>query len=331
MSEYGDDTQDAAPAGKAPAKRVSLSPERTDALRARGVELYGRADTRSHGVLGIAWAGVQSFMQTEAAASAASITYYALISLFPLIVFALTLLDGIFGADRVVYLLEAWLDAVLPVGGEYFHSFLDQTASTPTSLQFFSALVLLWSASSLFVEITRHVEEAWQPLGARVSPLRDRTLGVVAVGGIVVLVGAIVLTSMVLSIVPRVLNLLIPGLNDLLGAVLALLLPWLLPPLLIWVLLFGLYMLAPNVKVWPVAAAWAAGIAAVIWLVVHWGFGLWAITALFRYQQLYGSLATVIILMLWMYAVAVIVLGGAQVCAAIQQHHSLPHQPDAVE
>lgn len=244
-------------------------------------------------------------------------------------VFALALVGGIFGVNRVVEIMEAGVDAVLPVGREFFHSFLAQTALAPTSIQLISALVLVWSASSLFVELSRHVEEAWQPLGARMSPLRDRKLGVLAVAAMLLLVGVVVLASMLLSIVPRVLGLLIPGLDDLLGSVLAPVLPLLLPPLLIWALLFGLYMLAPDIKVWPVAAAWAAGAVAIIWPVVYWGFGLWMNVGLSRYQRLYGSLAAVIILMLWMYISAVIILAGAHLCAAIQRQHSLrrPSEP----
>ena len=156
-------------------------------------------------------------------------------------------------------LLNAGVDAVLPVG-EFFHSFLAQSVRAPASMQLFSALVLLWSASNLYVQITRRVEEAWRPFGTRMSSFRERRIGMLAAGGMVVLVGAVVLASMVVSVVPHVLGLLIPGFNNLLGVVLAPLLPRLLQPLLIWVLLFGLYMLAPNVKVWPVAAAGPRGL-----------------------------------------------------------------------
>jgi uncharacterized BrkB/YihY/UPF0761 family membrane protein len=38
-----------------------------------------------------------------------------------------------------------------------------------------------------------------------------------------------------------------------------------------------------------------------------------------NYQRIYGSVATVVTLLLWMYISAVIVLAGAHLCAAIQK------------
>jgi membrane protein len=300
--------------------------EQLDDLRARGTTMYTQADTRTHGILSIGITAVTGFMAARATSSAASMSYYALFSLFPVIIFGVLLVGGIFGQDKVVEVIKKTVETVVPVGSDVISGYLTEKAPASTSIKLISAVVLLWSASSLFVETTGYVAQAWQALGARVSPIRDRGLGVLSMLLVIVLLGIIVLVSIVLSIVPDVLNL-IPGLNALLGAILEPILAWTVPPLLIWLLLTGLYLLAPGVKVWPPAAAWAAGLAAIVWQIVSKGFGWWVNSGLTNYQRIYGSLATVVTLLLWMYISAAIVLAGAHLCAAIQQHRGPALEP----
>jgi membrane protein len=307
-------------------KLTPAARERIDDLRERGATIYTRADTRSRGILSIAMTASTSFMAARATSSAASMSYYALFSLFPIMIFGIILVGALFGQDRVVEVIKSTVETVLPVGGDIVSKFLTEKTSSSTSIKLISAIVLLWSASSLFVETTGYVALAWESLGAHLSPIRERGLGVLAMLLVIVLLGVIVLVSIVLSIVPSALDL-IPGNNALLGAILEPILAWTIPPLLIWLLLAGLYMLAPNVKVWPPAAIWAAGLAALVWQIVSKGFGWWVNSGLTNYQRIYGSLATVITLLFWMYLSAAIILAGAHLCAAIQQHRGPALEP----
>jgi membrane protein len=325
VSETGKDlhgTTTVEPAeAEAPVRRVHMSEEQRAALRARGTEVYTRADTRTHGVLGIVLTALDGFMDARAMSSAASISYYALFSLFPIMIFAFLILGAIFGQDRVLELVNLAINNVLPVGRDIFASFLHQTGPAPTSVKLISVVILLWSASSLFVETTMYVEQAWVPYGVRLSPIRDRGLGMLAIVGVMVILGGVVLLMMIVGLVPRVLGL-IPGLDKLVGAIFGPLLIWFVPPLLVWGVLFGLYMLAPSLKVWPTAALWSSGPAAVVWQLVTKGFGWWVNSGMTNYQRIYGSVATVVTLLLWMYISAVIVLAGAHLCAAIHQHRA---------
>jgi membrane protein len=313
---------DAATGGHTPAVQGKI-----DDLRAYGASMYTRVDTRSHGRLSVFKTAAAGFMAAGATSSAASISYYALFSLFPIIIFAVLLVGALFGQQRVIEIIDAVVTSVFPVGREIVVGFLGQSVQASTSIKLFSALMLLWSASSFFVETSTRVCQAWVPLGARVNTMRERGLGLLTVIAMMVLLAITVVASMVLSVMSQ-LPALIPGLRDSAGAVFGPLLGWVLFLVLIWAFLYGLYTLAPGIRVWRTAALWASGLAALIWQIMSEGFGWWAAGDMERYHHIYGSLATVILLMLWMYLSAIIVLAGAHLCAAIQGHYGPAAQAD---
>jgi membrane protein len=86
-------------------------------------------------------------------------------------------------------------------------------------------------------------------------------------------------------------------------------------------LLFRLYTIAPGIRVWRTAALLASGLAALVWQIMSRIFGWWAAGDMAHYQHIYGSLATLILMMMWMYLSAIIILAGAHLCAAIQSHY----------
>lgn len=292
-------------------------------LRDHGSALYTRADTRSHGWLGVFKTAIANFMAAHATSAAAAISYYALFSLFPIIIFAVLLVGAIFGQPRVIGIIDVVVTSVFPVGREILIGYLGQSVPASTSVKLVSALTLMWSASKLFMETSTHVGQAWEPLGAHVNTVRERGLGLVTVIAMMVLLALAVVASIVVAMVPQ-LPPLIPGLRGFLGAVFGPILVWVLFLLLIWVLIFRLYSIAPGIRVWRTAALWASGAAALVWQIMSRIFGWWAAGDMAHYQHIYGSLATLILMMLWMYLLAIIILAGAHLCAAIQIHYGPP-------
>ncbi|MGH7270365.1 MAG: YhjD/YihY/BrkB family envelope integrity protein, partial [Polyangiaceae bacterium] len=84
------------------------------------------------------------------------------------------------------------------------------------------------------------------------------------------------------------------------------------------VLLAGFYRVSvehpPNVKrrVWPGAAT-----AIVSWLAVSWAFGEYAVS-IADYAFYYGSLATVAVLLMWLYLTSLSIVIGAEVNAQLE-------------
>jgi len=91
------------------------------------------------------------------------------------------------------------------------------------------------------------------------------------------------------------------------------LVPW----ALTFFMVLGLYRWAPNARVRWSEAAWGALAATLCWEMSKMGFGWYLESGLARQQLIYGSLGTVVALMLWVYLSGLIILFGAHLSAAI--------------
>jgi membrane protein len=80
---------------------------------------------------------------------------------------------------------------------------------------------------------------------------------------------------------------------------------------------FLLYLLLPNTQVRPWPALWGGAVAAAVWTVAKWGFGLY-VTKLIPYQKVYGVLGLIPLGVMWIYVSWLIVLFGAHVTYTTQ-------------
>ena len=78
---------------------------------------------------------------------------------------------------------------------------------------------------------------------------------------------------------------------------------------------------APNFRTPWRTAALAAAAFAVVWLAVTYGFGLY-VSRFASFGATYGALASVIVLMLWFYLTAFVVLGAAELAALLARPHA---------
>jgi membrane protein len=86
-------------------------------------------------------------------------------------------------------------------------------------------------------------------------------------------------------------------------------------PLLVSILTFTIfYWIVPNTHV-PVIVALAGGsFAGALWEIAKYGFSYYA-THFANYSAVYGSLAGVILLLVWIYYSAIVVIMGAEVAS----------------
>jgi membrane protein len=78
---------------------------------------------------------------------------------------------------------------------------------------------------------------------------------------------------------------------------------------------------APNFRTPWRTATLAAAAFAVVWLAVTYGFGLY-VSRFASFGATYGALASVIVLMLWFYLTAFVVLGAAELAALLARPHA---------
>jgi len=85
---------------------------------------------------------------------------------------------------------------------------------------------------------------------------------------------------------------------------------------------FLLYFVLPNTHVEVKAAIWGAMVAAVVWTVAKWAFGLY-VTKFIPYSQVYGVLGLIPLGVLWIYFSWLIVLFGLQLTFTTQHLKTL--------
>ena len=88
----------------------------------------------------------------------------------------------------------------------------------------------------------------------------------------------------------------------------------------------NLYRWAPHTKVKWSQAMWGAVVATLAWQLAASAFAWFVRSGLAQYQLIYGSLGTVVALMLWIYLCSWITLFGAHLSAAVAQRETVRRQ-----
>lgn len=290
----------------------------------KGKTIYNWVNKASGGVLGILVYTFRSFGQARAGDAAASIAYYALFSLFPLLIFLIAVGSSVFQSTEIQRQILSFVRETLPASESLVAGNIQQVLRLRGAVGVAGTVGLLWAATAVFTALARNINRAWPDTRPR-SFLTGRLLALAMVG---ILTGLLV-PSLIFS---TVFSLLAQFSVPLWGEVsiydtfawhlLTRLIPW----LLAFVTFQGLYRWVPRTKVRWSEAFWGALVAASAWEVTKSAFGWFISSGLVRHQLVYGSLGAVVALMLWIYLTSIITLFGAHLSAAITYHNDLKEQ-----
>jgi membrane protein len=256
-------------------------------------------------------------------AFAGNLTYKGLFAIFPFFTFLLSLL-GIFNADNLVNTMVNKLSGVVPESATAFikDQLLGITQSQAESAFTFGAIVsialALWGVSGAF----RSVMEA---MNVMYEVDEDRPFWKVYGLSIFMSLAVVVLLlgSLVLVVFGEPIGVAVADLVGL-GSVFATLWSILQWPVVTCVVLFAfalIYYFAPAAKQRFRWISPGSIIAFVFWLIFSLLFSLYASTfGGNSYNETYGSLAGVIVLMLYVYYSALIMLVGAEMNQVIEWH-----------
>lgn len=246
---------------------------------------------------------------------AAGVAFYAMLALFPTIIAAVTLWGLVSDSQQIQQTVTSF-SSTLPTGAaDLIAEQVKRIAGNSDSSLGFALLAslagALWSASSGTKGLMNAVNAAYD---------EDETRGFVKVRGtaLVLTVGGIffgLLLIGLIAVVPAVFD------NVGLGRVGEAVVQWGRWPVLAIALAAGLgviYRFAPDRDEprwrW---LTWGSSIAVVIWLAASVGFA-WYVNSFGSYGQTYGSLAGVIVLMLWFFLTAFAILVGAELNAEVE-------------
>ena len=252
---------------------------------------------------------VQELGEDDATHMAASVSYYAILSLFPLILGLSAIIGLVAESPERQQEVVDFIVEFLPGSGDFVNDSLQGVVRFRAALGLISIFGLLWTASAVFGSITRAVNRAWDV--KKDPPFyknKPRQLAMAVGVGIL-----FILSVAVTSFFQWAASIEIGGqsISDLLGgAIVAGMLR--LPAYFISFAIFlAIYKYIPNTKTYWRYIWLGAAIAAVLFEFGKTLF-LWYLGNFAQYDQLYGSVASVIVLMVWFYFSAFILVLGAE-------------------
>ncbi|MGO4269947.1 YihY/virulence factor BrkB family protein [Paenibacillus sp. TAF58] len=250
------------------------------------------------------------FEKHDATGLAAQCAYYFLLSLFPFLLFILSLLGYLpFSSNDVIGLIKEYIPgAVAGWLEETLSSLLDVKRGGALS---FGLILALVSASAAMNAIVIAVNKAYG-LPERKSFIHSRFLAVMLTLGMLIVIGSALLLSVfghwigdwTLAHIPISTKHVALWNN----------LRWIVNFIIVFVVFIGIYYIAPNTCLTCKSVLPGAIFAAVGWQLTSFGFSFY-VNNFTNYSATYGSVGGIIVLMTWFYISALILIIGGEINA----------------
>jgi membrane protein len=258
------------------------------------------------------WRGITGIYNGHDLTFASSIAYYALLSLFPFFLLALSILASVTDNDTE---RAAVLDFVLryfPQRFEFVNTQLRTMQARGLQLGLLGSVLMVWAAMGVFGAITSAVNHAW---GVEKQPsyVKHKLVSflMLVTASLLLLIGLLLASAIDVAEASWFAGIIatVPELLILQG--------WLVKSAttLIFILIVGLvFYFVPNAAVRFKDVWVGAVLTGLLWRVALAGFSRY-VRDLNRFS-VHGSIAAVVVFLLWVYISAVILLYGVQVTAA---------------
>ena len=259
------------------------------------------------------WRGFLGFCDSDDLTYAASIAYYALLSLFPFFLLAFALLGRVTAdtANRVA--VFSFVLRYFPTEFDFIAKQLDAFRTSTVTFGVAGTLGLLWGAGGFFGAISTAVNYAWGVEKQR-SFWKQKLLAFVMLG----VAALILLIALLLVSATQVVTASwfagiaehFPGLLVLRSLTIRS------ATTLLFILVVGLiYYFVPNAKVRFPDVWIGAVVTGLLWKGALEGFS-WYVRDMSQFTRVNGSIGVVVVFLLWVYTQAVILLYGVEFTAA---------------
>jgi membrane protein len=259
---------------------------------------------------------VRSFLRHGCASLAASLAFFSLLSLFPLVFLLLYGLSFVVSQDVIgAQVLLSFLKGFFPLLGEHVVKELHRVSALET-VRWVVFLTFVWFGALVFYELDYALNVVFESTWRR-HPLISTGIAVasLAVTELVLLLsfGATQIVNFLTGYAPR-----LWGLDLLALAAHDLFLTYTLPFSLAFLAVTALYRLVPRRRPQWREAMIGALTFSLLWIAAKLIFVTYSTYATV-YAHLYGSFLEVILLLLWVYYSAALLLIGAEVAHRLQQ------------
>jgi membrane protein len=280
----------------------------------RLTEIYEKADRHSGGILGIIRRTAEGFISERGAEAAASIAYYAVFSMIPLLLLLISVLGFVLNNQVALDQVLNLISSIFPYARQPVENLLNSVVASRTSTGIIGMIALIFGAAGVFLGLIRNINRAWSsahPLNPVLTYLISLgTIGLIAL----LLIGWVIMSAVTKLLFQQ--NLL--GLQNFafLGSN-----TWRLAENLVWLFVFILFLLmyhwVPKAHVRWAEAFWGALVVTLALLIVSKAFSWFLGSSFATYETLYGALGTGLAILTWVYISSIIILIGAHLSAAI--------------
>lgn len=245
---------------------------------------------------------------------AAQLAYYFLLSVFPLLLFVLTLLPYFsLNSNEVVDFIKG----IAPGdAGKTISNIVHTLLSHPRrGLLSFGFLATMWTASSGVSALIRSLNLAYEVKETR-SFIKGKLLALVLTIAMVVMIVMTLLLPVFGEVIFNALEFFLNIPSEL--VVVFHVMKWLIWLTIVIFVMMVLYHVGPNESFKLRDVFWGALVATVGWIVISFGFSFY-VSNFAHYASTYGALGGVIIMMVWFYLTGFILVLGGQVNATRHQ------------
>ena len=251
---------------------------------------------------------------------AAAISFYIYLSFIPLILLGVAIFGFLLGSPKQAedFVLSFTRDypGIISGGGIDLMSVSREVIAGRGSATLIGTLLLLWTGTSVIVNMEQAINMAWdvdQPRGF----IKSRLIG----AGMIVLIGILLGVSVGLTALLRTLQQISifgirPGQWPVIWDVFAYLLP-----LFITIIAFTLiYKILPNANVRWITALIGGIFSGILWETAKVVFSFY-LSHFGNYSAIYGSIAAIILFLIWIYYSSIITVLGAEFASVWDRRH----------
>jgi YihY family inner membrane protein len=262
---------------------------------------------------------VHQFHENDLFTSAAAMSYFGLMTLFPALLLLLALSNRIAAGNEMVHHIVQ----VYPGSSKFLQDTIRSLSGISTEVTITCGLVVLWAGSWVFAIAERALNRIWGTTHRTFLHGRLLTLGMIGIVGLLLSVS--VLATSVLVALQEIAGRLSPRQLEnyrLLASAGSLFwqLVFALVSLLVTFALFAIvYRFMPNAHVTVRDTIPGAVIGGLLWEGAKYLFA-WSLNY-FHYDQIYGSVGAVVAVLTWGYVSSLVLLFGAQLTGVFHREH----------